>query len=118
MTHVFFVLQQLLHLVAHANEYIRLDFWLSEKKLKEKTIFWHFLKHKACNLTSRRLGYQILNIEQKKKTQKLKNSRKKLKTQEKTQNSSQKLNKSAFFCPLHAEKMAKKQACFIQHNFQ
>ena len=33
-----------------------------------------------------------------------------LKTQEKTQNSSQKLNKSAFFCPLHAEKMAKKQA--------
>ena len=40
-----------------------------------------------------------------------KNSRKKLKTQEKTQNSSQKLKNSAFLRPLHAEKMAKKQAC-------
>ena len=39
--------------------------------------------------------------------------RTKEKTQEKTQNSSQKLKNSAFFCPLHAEKMAKKQAWIL-----
>jgi len=57
--------------------------------------------------------YSILNQDSRKKlkTEKIK---KKLKTQEKTQNSSQKLKNSAFLRPLHAEKMAKKPACLSE----
>ena len=103
----------------------RLIFGFRQKNSREKTLktqgnklktqYFGFFKNisKASYLTSRRLGYQILNVERKKKlkTEKLK---KKLKTQEKTQNSSQKLKNSAFLRPLHAEKMAKKPACFTR----
>ena len=53
-------------------------------------------------------------IEQKKKikTEKLK---KKLQTQEKNSKLKPKTQEFDIFCPLHAEKMAKNQACTIQY---
>ena len=60
-------------------------------------MLWHFLNiSKASYLTSRRLGYQFMNVERKKelKTEKLK---KKLETQEKTQAKNSRIRH--FFAP-------------------
>ena len=75
----------------------------SRKKPQYFSIFINISK--ASYLTSRRLGYQIMNVEGKKKleTEKRKNSKFKPKTPE-----------FGVFCPLHAEKNGHKTSLYYR----